>query len=224
MVQAHGSLPDRLDWLGSGESILLQSRGMTALIDGSPQPFVLLERLGRVLPANTHSIDLVIVTDPRAGNTTGLEAVLQHYTVQEVLDVGAEYPSATYARWRADLRNEHIPAYALRTGATTVIGAASISVLGPDALYANPQDCMGLLRITMNGRTYLLADAASQREQLETVFRPIHLSSDVLVMDGTQGDDRHFVRSVHASRVFATFAILDVPQTRLLNSQVSVIS
>jgi beta-lactamase superfamily II metal-dependent hydrolase len=223
MVHASGDMQDRLEWLGTGESILLQSRGMTALIDGSPQPFVLLERLGEALPANMHSIDLMIVTDPRAGNISGLQEVLRHYRIEEVLDVGAEYPSVTYARWRADLRSRRIPAYALRTGAATKVGAATITALGPDNLYPNTHDCIGLLRITMNSRSYLLAGAASRREQLEAIFRPIHLRSNVLVIVGKSGYESRFVLEVRPSSSYAPFEIPHGSSFRRLTTKTAVL-
>jgi beta-lactamase superfamily II metal-dependent hydrolase len=187
----------RLYWLGSGHAFLLRTGGTTALIDGSSKPFQLLERLGQVLPFNTRTIDLVVVTDPRASNVSGVEAVLAHYQVSEVLDVGAEYASTTYARWRADLRSRGVPVYALRTGASARIGSVLMTSLGPDALYSNPADCIGLVRLAGPHRTVLLVGSASPREQLEAVFRPIHLHADTLVMDGSKGYVPSFLRAVH---------------------------
>jgi competence protein ComEC len=193
----------RLYWLGTGEAMLVRSDGMTALIDGSPRPFTLLERLGQVLPYRDRTIDLVIVTDPRAGNVTGLQDVLQHYVVSEVLDVGAEYPSATYARWRAGLRSRHILAYMLRTGASVSVGAVQITAIGPDALYSNPRDCVGMLRLSVAGRSYLLAGAASPREQLEAVFRPVNLRATTLVLDAGQQLVPAFWRTVRPSLIMS---------------------
>jgi beta-lactamase superfamily II metal-dependent hydrolase len=177
--------------------MLLLSGDQTVLVDGSTHPFSLLESMAAALPFQARTIDLAIVTDPRAGNVTGLEEVLRHYHVAEVLDVGTQYPSATYARWRSTLRKAAIPAYRLRTGAASRIGDVQLTALGPDGLYPDPKDSVGLLRVSSGGRSVLLAGAASQREQQEALFRPVRLHADVLLLDGSSGCDRHFLRAVH---------------------------
>lgn len=170
-----------LTWLGTGNAMLLTSGGRVVLIDGGPKPFVLLERLGRILPYRQHTIDVVVDTDPRASNVTSLLEVLNHYRVLEVLDVGTEYPSLTYARWRAALDSRHIPVYALRTGARVRLGNVTLASLGPNDLYPNPRDCIGLLRVSWRSRSILLIGSASDREQVEAVFRQVNLRSDILL-------------------------------------------
>ncbi|HEX6509221.1 MAG TPA: ComEC/Rec2 family competence protein, partial [Chloroflexota bacterium] len=91
MSSAMASPNDRLTYTGSGTGLLLQSGGRTALIDGSAKPLAFLEALGSQLEYNTRTIDVVVVTDPRASTIAGLQAVLAHYQIGEVLDVGAEY-------------------------------------------------------------------------------------------------------------------------------------
>jgi competence protein ComEC len=205
LVAARGTSSTRLTWLGTGNALLLQSNGTTALIDGSNQTFALKERLGSLLPFDTHAIDLIVVTDPRSSNVSGLEAVLQHYRIGEVLDVGVEYPTTTYARWRADLRAAHVPVYALRTGASVALGAARLTVLGPDALYPKPQDSAGILRLALPRRAFVLAAAADVREQHEAVFRGVRLNADTLVLGVRQ--DNSFVRAVGARTVISAGAL-----------------
>jgi len=199
LVSAKGAPPSALTWLGTGKAMLLRSGGMTALIDGSNHPFTLLERLGSMLPFDTHVIDLIVVTDPRSANVSGLESVLQHYRIGEVLDVGAEYPSATYARWRAELRAARIRVYALRTGVSIALGTSRLTVIGPDAANSRPQDSAGMLRIAFPGQQLLLASAADVREQHEAVFRAIPLRANTLVEGGKQ--DAAFVHAVGARSV-----------------------
>lgn len=197
-------------WLGTGNAMLLSSGGRVALIDGGPKPFVLLERLGRFLPYRQHTIDVVVVTDPRAANVTSLLEVLSHYRVLEVLDVGAEYPSLTYARWRAALDSRHIPVYALRTSARFRLGNATLASVGPDDLYSNPRDCIGLLRVSWPNRSALLAGSASEREQVESVFRQVNLRADAVV--ARQPLDPALLDAVHPTAIFTAAAS---PSTRV---------
>lgn len=209
--------------LGTGDALVLRANGQTALIDGSPKPFQLLERLGSVLPFTVRTIDLVVVTDPRAASAAGLDAVLAHYSVSEVLDVGAEYPSTSYARWRADLRAQHIPVYALRTGASTQIGPIRLQAIGPDDLYPDARNSVGLLRLSLPGRTLLLAGAASRREQLEAVFRPVNLRANTLILDGSAGAVPAFLRAVHSSTVLTHNPMSALPGARTLPARITAV-
>lgn len=125
------SLGTTVQWLGSGNSLLVQSAGDTMLIDGSSRLMALLERLGAALPTNAHEIGSIVVTDPRASNVAALREVLGHYSVGEVLDVGAQYPSLLYAQWRQDLRSRVVPAFALRAGARVTVRKGQGSRAGP---------------------------------------------------------------------------------------------
>ncbi|MGH2449578.1 MAG: ComEC/Rec2 family competence protein [Chloroflexota bacterium] len=189
--------------LGTGEAMLLREGGHTVLIDGSPRPFRLLERLGDLLPYRQRTIDLVVVTDPRAKNVSSLEAVLQHYHIGSVLDAGVEYPSGTYATWRADLRSRNIPVYRLQTGARIELAGMNLSSIGPDALYSLPQDSAGLLRLDGRGVHVLMAGVASLREQREAVFRNVRLPARTLIIDGKVGVDSSFLRAVHPTTIFS---------------------
>lgn len=191
--------PARVTWLGTGGAILIRSANHTVLVDGGPKPYRLLERLGAALPFGERSIDTVVVTDPRAKNIVALGEVLRHYRVGEVLDVGVQYPSTTYASWRAALRARRVPVYGLRTGAAAVIGSLRLRALGPDALYPRPQDSIGLLRVSFPDETILISGAADAREQTEAVFRPVRLHADELVALRSAGIVPMFRRHVHPS-------------------------
>jgi competence protein ComEC len=187
-----------LTWIGSGDSVLLKSGDQAVLIDGSARPLDLLRRLGQLLPFDTHRLDAIVVTDPRSTNVVGLTSVLDHYRVSEVLDVGAEYPSVTYATWRSRLRGQ-APVYALRTHATITVGSVRIEVAGPDAVCPSAQNCAGMLRVLMPGATVLLATAASREEQFEATFRGVNLRADAVVC-GDVGCDPTLLRASHATR------------------------
>ncbi|HZU13576.1 MAG TPA: ComEC/Rec2 family competence protein [Chloroflexota bacterium] len=186
LAGARGASAPTLTLLGVGDALLLRSGGHLVLIDGAARPYQYLERLGSVVGLD-RTIDAVIVTDPRATHIAGFDEVIRRYRVGEVLDVGSEYPSATYARWRDDVRSRQIPAYLVRTGTTLSLGTVTLTALGPDALYPNPRDCIALLRVRAGTQTLLIAGAASRREQLEALFRRVDLRAQFLVADTTNG-------------------------------------
>jgi len=192
----------RLYWSGVGGGMVLRSQGRTALIDGSPRPLVYLQWLGSILPEHDRVIDLVIVTDPRARSVMGLSAVLRHYRVLSVWDVGAQYPSVSYANWRAALRQSGTPTFALRTGSSVRVGVAQVTALGPDSLCPNPSNCAGMLRVRGLHRSSVLVGTASVREQHEAVFRPIRPRADVVLWEGSGPLSPDFSAAVRATQSY----------------------
>ncbi len=205
-----------LTWLGTGNAMLLTSGDREVLFDGGPKPFVLLERLGRLLPAYQHTIDLIVVTDPRASNVTSLIDVLSHYRVLSVLDVGSEYPSMAYARWRTALDSRHIPTYALRTGVEVRLDGMTIVSVGPDAVYSDPRDSAGLLRVEWQHHNAVLVGSASLREQVESVFRPVNLRAQVLVAGGSI--ESRFIGAVRPAITYSTAVLPIGTRSRRLGS------
>lgn len=195
VVTARGQEPSRLVWLGSGESFLLTTPHRAILIDGSPHPLALLRRLGAFLPEGQRTLDMVIVTDSSGSNVLGLRSVLRRYVVTQVLDVGSQYPSSTYASWRDDLRTGHVPALALRTGVEVRFDNADIRAVAPDSSCALPRNCVAMLRVFAGRHTFLLAGSAAGQEQREALFRSVSLRADTVISTGTSAMDPRFIRA-----------------------------
>lgn len=89
-----------LDVGAGGEAMLLRlPSGFTALIDGgSNGPALESELAGRV-PFWQRTLDLAVLTDPRAGDARGLEDAAAHFTVAQGIDAGMEHPTAEYLAW-----------------------------------------------------------------------------------------------------------------------------
>jgi competence protein ComEC len=107
-----GTLPDRrlhlvaLD-VGQGDAILVTApSGATMLVDGGPDPDLLLRRLGERLPWWHRRIDVMVLTHPHEDHVAGLVAVLERYQVGVILDGGRWYENPTYPRFVLEARNE----------------------------------------------------------------------------------------------------------------------
>jgi competence protein ComEC len=107
-----GTLPDgrlhlvALD-VGQGDAILVTApSGATMLVDGGPDPDLLLRRLGERLPWWHRRIDIVVLTHPHEDHLAGLLAVLERYQVRLILDSGRRYENPTYPRFVLEARNE----------------------------------------------------------------------------------------------------------------------
>jgi competence protein ComEC len=120
--------------IGQGDAILVQApSGAVALIDGGPDPDLLLQRIGRALPWWQRRIDVVILTHPHEDHVAGLPAVLERYQVRLVLDPARAYPNPSYVRFLEAAQAEP-GARLVRAQAGQVIrldAAASLTILFP---------------------------------------------------------------------------------------------
>lgn len=86
--------------IGQGDAILVRApSGATMLIDGGPDPDLLLRRLGEWLPWWQRRIDIMILTHPHEDHVAGLVAALERYDVGLILDAGRTYENPTYPRF-----------------------------------------------------------------------------------------------------------------------------
>ncbi|MDQ2853753.1 MAG: ComEC/Rec2 family competence protein [Chloroflexota bacterium] len=129
--------------VGQGDGILITApSGATMLIDGGPDPDLLLRRLGERLPWWQRHIDVMILTHPHQDHVAGLVAALERYRVSLVLDTGRDYPNPTYPRFLELARMEagaHL--VAARTGQRLRLDATTVLTL----LYPTPADADGPL-------------------------------------------------------------------------------
>ena len=142
------SLPDgrlhlvTLD-VGQGDAILVTApSGATMLIDGGPDPDLLLRRLGEHLPWWRRRIDLMLLTHPHEDHVGGLVAALERYQVGLILDGGRPYENPTYPRFLVQARHEpggHLAA--ARAGARLRLDATTTVTL----LYPSAKDVSGPL-------------------------------------------------------------------------------
>ena len=86
--------------VGQGDAILVTApSGATMLVDGGPDPDLLLRRLGERMPWWRRHIDVMILTHPHEDHVAGLVAALERYDVALILDAGRSYDNPTYPRF-----------------------------------------------------------------------------------------------------------------------------
>ena len=76
------------------------------LVDGGPDPERTLRELGRALPFDRRTIDLLVLTHPHQDHVAGLVEALARYRVRTVVDPGRDYDNPTYGRFLAGARRE----------------------------------------------------------------------------------------------------------------------
>jgi competence protein ComEC len=96
---------DFLDVGAEGEATLLQlPTGVTALVNGGPGGSTLATTLASRLPFYQRSLDLIVLTDPRAGDARGLEDDASRYRVGQAANAGMLHPTGEYIAWLDALR------------------------------------------------------------------------------------------------------------------------
>jgi competence protein ComEC len=119
--------------VGQGDSILLEGdRGGRILIDGGPDPNVLMTDLDRYIPTWDRRLDAIVLTHPHDDHVAGLVAVVQRYRVGRAFESAWSANTAAYRAWKSALAARGIPAERLATGETLELDDATLRVLWPD--------------------------------------------------------------------------------------------
>jgi competence protein ComEC len=119
--------------VGQGDSILLEGdHGGRILIDGGPDPSVLMADLDQYVPTWDRRLDAIVLTHPHDDHVAGLVAVVERYQVGQAFESGWPADSAAYRSWKSALASKGLVAQRLSTGETLQLDDAQLHVLWPD--------------------------------------------------------------------------------------------
>lgn len=159
---------DILDVGPGGAAILLRlPDGATMLIDGGPSGPTLESALASRLPFWRRSLDVVALTDARAGDARGLDDLATHYAIAHVIDAGTPHPTPDYLAFLDAMRSAGATRQQFRADDTLQLDAATTltALAPPQTLYPpNEGDTAAsddaILRLETPGLTALLLGAA----------------------------------------------------------------
>ena len=173
--------------IGQGDAILIQTPNrQDILIDGGPSPQAIGLELGRKLPFWDRTIDLVILTQPQADHVAGLIEVLQKYKVQQVIEPGITYSSATYQQWFKLVSDNEIKRETGHEGQEINLGnGIKIEVLHPSSpLLQDTSDDIDnngmVLRLSWNKVSFLLTADIGREAEWYLIAQRANLKSTVL--------------------------------------------
>jgi competence protein ComEC len=223
-----GARIDILDLGPGGSATLIRlAGGATALVDGGPSGPALDEALGARLPFWQRSLDLALLTDPRAGAITGLQDATTHFTIARAADGGMLHPTTAYLAWLDALSGSGTPRTRVRQDDTIHLDAATtLRVLSPpQALFPPSQGSTTasdnlILRLDTPGLRVLFLGDADPYALDALAFSGEPLAADVVVVGlaPTQGIDLdqpigEVLRAAHPRLVVVTPAP-QPPRTR----------
>ena len=160
--------------VGQGDSILLAGGdGRFALVDGGPDPVVVVDKLRAYRV--TH-IELMVATHVHADHVSGLSGLIGLMPVGQIWAALEPHDTPGSTELVAAAEKHEVPMVTPPVGSRFDLGALVIEVLGPVRRYASPNDQSLLLMVTGAERTMLLAG------DVETVAQSDHpgLRADVL--------------------------------------------
>ncbi|MFA5933896.1 MAG: MBL fold metallo-hydrolase [Candidatus Paceibacterota bacterium] len=131
----HGRLTVAVLDVGQGDSIYIEApNGNQVIFDGGPDGKILSE-LGKVMPFNDRSIDMLVVTNPDKDHYAGFLDVLDNFTVSAVLEPSTYSKTKTYAELERMIVEKKVPNILAKRGMKIWLDKKSgvyISILFPD--------------------------------------------------------------------------------------------
>ena len=118
--------------IGQGDAILVEaSGGQRMLVDGGPDPDLLVRRLDERIPLWDRHIDLVVLTHPHEDHAAGLAGLTPRYRIDRIAETGMASEGAGVRALRTIARGRGIARVRLVQGETFDLGRAHVEVLWP---------------------------------------------------------------------------------------------
>ncbi len=151
--------------VGQGDAeLLVGPSGETILIDGGPDPVLILRKLDEY---RIDHIDVMVLSHPHDDHATGLVSVIEHLPVRAVWEPGHRGGGPATEKLLAAADERRIPTLVPIAGDRFRVGMFIIDVLGPLRRYASPNDQSLVLRIDAMGMTMLFPGDVEKIAQSE---------------------------------------------------------
>jgi competence protein ComEC len=177
----HGLIVTMIN-VGQGDAILVRQGAHTMLIDGGPDPSILLKGL---TDQGVHRLDLLVISHPHADHVDGLVPIADRFPIARALDPYTQADLPAYGEIVAALSRRHIPRDRAVAGMTYRLGEATIDVLWPgiERMQGTPADINNnsiVMRVRYGNDAILLAGEVQEEAQQELLKQPGLLRGSVL--------------------------------------------
>jgi competence protein ComEC len=171
--------------VGQGDAVLIERGNRQILIDGGPNPQLVIAAMGTKMPFWDRSLDMVVLTHPDADHLGGLVEVLRRFRVQAVVSANISDGSALFRSWQTAV--ESVPGRLLPAapGQRISLGdEVSLSVLSPDPnLIAGSGELNSksvVIRLAMGDVSFLLTGDLDTETERKLIMQEASLGSSVL--------------------------------------------
>ena len=168
--------------VGQGDAILVRQGAHTMLIDGGPDPSILLKGLSA---QGVHRIDLFVISHPHADHVNGLVPVAETFPIGRALDPYTPANLPAYDDIVSALARRHIARDRAVAGMSYRLGDATVDVLWPgvERMHDTPADINNnsiVMRVRYGSDSILLAGEVQEEGQQELLKQPDLLRAAVV--------------------------------------------
>ncbi len=159
--------------VGQADSMLLQQGEEVMLIDAGNNADASLV-VEYIKNHNISSLKYVVGTHPHEDHIGGLDAVIQHFDVQNVWMPKVSHTTKTYGDVLQAVKEKGLKITAPTAGSTFSLGAAQVHILAPNSdTYEGLNNYSIVLKVTYGSTSFLFtgdAEALSEQEMLQAGF------------------------------------------------------
>lgn len=167
--------------VGQGDSILLESKGEFALVDGGEysERQVVVSYLSN---QGVKDLDFIISTHPHSDHCGSLSEVIRNFPVETLICPNTDYESPSW-EYVLDAADERGVSYTTPEPYDTyTLGDATITILSPasDSVYSNVNDYSVVCKVSYGNTSFMLTGDAEKLVEKQLIRDGFDLSADVL--------------------------------------------
>jgi len=191
--------------VGQGDSILIKAPdGQNILIDGGPDNSV-IHSLNSALSLFDNHIDLMILTHPHSDHVSGLNNVLDSFSVGKILYTGVTHTSPSYIRWLEKIKYNKIDFSIVDSGERIILGDnLYLEILYPNTdlrheEIENLNNTSIVARLVYNNHSFLFTGDAEGVVEDYLLDNNIEIKSNVLKVahHGSKTSSSEFFKKVN---------------------------
>jgi len=190
--------------IGQGDSVFIETpSSQQILVDGGPDSLV-LKKLAATMPFWDRTIDLIILSHPEADHMLGLNEVLKHYQVRNILWTGVIKDTSQCREWLELIGDEGARVFIAQAGEKIITPKVIIKILFPfkkleGREMKNVNDTSIVAELIFGKNSFLFTGDISKSIEDQIIERGVGAKADVLKVahhGSKTSSSRKFVKEV----------------------------
>ncbi|CFX86268.1 Beta-lactamase-like [Syntrophomonas zehnderi OL-4] len=185
--------------VGQGDAILIQTPAAeNILIDGGGNDD---ERLicDYLASQEVKKIDVLVGTHPHEDHIGGLDAVVNHFPVENVYLPRVTHNTKTYEDLLQAIKGRGLKVKTAQAGVTIPVTNLNCQILSPARSYENLNDFSAVIKLDYGQQSFLFCGDATETAELDMLAAGYNLQSDIIKIGhhgSISSSSRRFLKSV----------------------------